>query len=468
MKPSRFTADFLSLGPVRAMVMSPAFPVVLQVLMLAVVLAATWPGLGVGPGLGEKATDIVRKTNLTTLTVWGLWWPAMVVTVLVLGRIWCTVCPLELLNRAGHTLARRLGLRGLRISPYLRRGWGFIAVYLVIQFLVAGAGLHHVPHYTALFILALVAGAFITGFATREPRAFCRTLCPAGALLSVYSRFTPVQLDIHDPDVCSSCPEKDCVTARNRYRFDARSCPSFIVPFRREPSDGCTLCFQCAKACPYGNIGFGVVTSDAPVRKKSLLRPFEAAFIFMEFGFVTHEMLEEVPHIDAYFALVPRHLAAVTFPGAFETMEAGWYLLVFPFLVWAIFAVAARLWSQSIPLEAGLAVATGAAPVVALAHATKGVFKIAEWGGYLPGALSDPAGLDVMHEIASTGAAPAHLMSLETMAWLALPVMLAMAWRAWKWAQDIPPSLWPFSRGGLILAAAWFTAILTAWTAGPA
>jgi hypothetical protein len=68
---------------------------------------------------------------------------------------------------------------------------------------------------------------------------------------------------------------KDCVRAENRSRFDKRSCPSLLTRFRRQASDGCVLCLQCAKVCPYENMGWRLVTSEAPVRQKALLRPCE-------------------------------------------------------------------------------------------------------------------------------------------------------------------------------------------------
>jgi len=84
-----------------------------------------------------------------------------------------------------------------------------------------------------------------------------------------------IALDIQEPGVCKSCRTKDCVAQKNRYRFDKRGCPSLLQPFNRKQSDGCVLCFQCAKVCPYGNLGFGLLRGEASSRKHRLLRPFE-------------------------------------------------------------------------------------------------------------------------------------------------------------------------------------------------
>ncbi len=171
----------------------------------------------------------------------------MIVVVIALGRVWCTVCPMELVNRLGDSLARLAGWPRAPLGSFLRAGWVTVVLYLVLQLLVAGISMHRVPHYTALLLWTLMGIALLTGLVFREGRSFCKGLCPAAALLSVYGRSTPLQLEVREPEVCAACRTKDCVLDENRRRFDKRSCPSYLVPYRRHPSDGCILCLQCAK-----------------------------------------------------------------------------------------------------------------------------------------------------------------------------------------------------------------------------
>ena len=44
-----------------------------------------------------------------------------------------------------------------------------------------------------------MSGALVTGLVFRQPRSFCKAFCPSGALLSVYGRYNPVQLEARDP-----------------------------------------------------------------------------------------------------------------------------------------------------------------------------------------------------------------------------------------------------------------------------
>ena len=462
---SRIKLNLLSFAPVRSLVMAPAFPVALQAVALIAVAWLAFNGLGLGLGMEANELLVLRKTNLTTLVIWGLWWPGMIAVALAFGRAWCTVCPMELVNRAGEAVARRAGWKRARLGKFLRAGWFIVVLYLILQILVAGFSIHRVPHYTSIFLLVLIAGALLTGLVFRDPRSFCRSFCPAGALLSVYGRFTPVQLEARDPSVCENCLTKDCIRPENRWNFDKRSCPSLLVPFRRSPSDGCVLCLQCAKVCPYHNMGIGLVDPGAPVRRKSLLLPYEAAFVMVALGFVSHELIGEVKWLDHLFHALPEWLNNF-FPSVnFGWFEALWFLVLFPLVVWGLIAGSGYLMGHRGSLKTLLlAAATGAAPVVAVAHLAKAAAKITSWGGFLPLAVQDPGGFDTFQRLAEHSlATPAGLLGISLLGWVMVPLIFLMAWKAWRWSRQVPPESLIGARAGLAGVALLFSAVLTVW-----
>lgn len=466
MKPTaQVMFDILRWRPLRRVARSTAFPIVLQIATLIGVIALVVAGLGIGVGTKPAELMTLRKTNLTTLVVWGLWWPGMIAVAIAFGRAWCTVCPMELVNRVGDATARKLGWSRLPLGRVLRAGWVVVLLYVALQVMVAGLSIHRVPHYTAIFLLALIGLALVTGVVFREPRSFCRAFCPASALLSVYGRNTAVQLEARDASVCASCSTKDCVRAENRHRFDKRSCPSLLRPFHRDASDGCVLCFQCAKVCPHANVGFGMVSLDAPVRRRGLLRPFEAAFVMVALGFVSHEIVGEVKWLDEIFHVVPSALARTWPSVSFGWFEAVWFLLLFPLVLWGAIAGVAYLLGHRDRVPALLlAAATGAAPVVAMAHLAKAAAKVTSWAGYVPLALSEPRGLATLRQLSEhVTTAPRPMIALSLLGWLMLALVLAVAAKAWRWRQEIPTNVIVAARTGLAGAALLFSVVLTTW-----
>ncbi len=459
--------DLLKVRSMARLVRARWFPLAFQLLILAAILAVAAAGVGLGRQMNSSELAVFRKTNLTTLLVWGLWWPAMVVVMVLAGRVWCTVCPLELVDRAGDWLGRRLGLRRLRVGPVLLAGWGMLSVYLAFHILVAAADLHRVPYLTALVVFALVVAAFLAGLSFRHPRAFCTTFCPAGVMLSTYARFTPLQLEVRDPDTCSACETKDCIRESNRFRLDARSCPSLLRPYARKASDGCTLCFQCAKVCPHDNVGFGLVAPEAPIRRKIFLTGPETLFLLVVTGFLVSETTEDVSWLNRGVESLLGRLET------FLSLGEGWaellvFLVVLPLVLWALVALVARaLGARSGTTRLLVAAATAAAPVVAAVHAVKGLAKILEWGPYLPLAIHDPRGLDSLTAI-RTGQLPAPhaLVGLGPVGWLGLPVLAAVSW--WSWRQVGAWETWDRQVGRVAVAvvAVVFGGILASWVVG--
>ncbi len=466
MKPrNNFFFDGLAFSSVRWILRNPVFPVLLQAMALAAVLVLAFNGLSIGTDRTQDEIMTLRKTNLTTLFVWGLWWPGLIAVTLVFGRLWCTVCPMEMVNRFADICAGRLGLPRIRLGKFLSAGWMIVVIYLLLQLLVAGLSIHRVPHYTAIFLFVLIGGSLVSGLVFRDPRSFCRAFCPAGTLLSVYGRYTPVQLDACDPAVCGACKSRDCVRPENRARFDKRSCPSLLTPFRRQSSDGCVLCLQCAKVCPYDNIGFGWVAPSAPIRQPSLLNPVEAIFILIALGFVAHEVIGEVKWFDAIFHAIPTSINA-WFPSvSFGWFEALWFLVLFPVMMFWIIALISRIFGYRGRIGSlFLAAATGAAPVVAIAHLAKAVAKMSAWGGYLPQAIRDPQGMETLRAILSKSTpSPAGLLGLSCVGWIMLALILLMAWKSWKWSRQASVEATGAALAGLVSSAVLFTTVLVIW-----
>ena len=462
--PSRLTLDLLRPPGVVRLLGSPLFPLGLQVLTLLALAALVANAWGLGLDLEPDQLQTFRKTNLTTLAVWGLWWPGMILVALTLGRAWCTICPMELVARLSHRLARR-HWRGLALPSWARAAWPALVLYLLLQALVASAAIHRLPHYTALMLLALPLLALAAGALLRHPRGFCVALCPAGPLLSVYGRLGLMQLDRRDDATCERCVGRECMSAQTRDQLDRRSCPSLIRPFARAQGDACVLCFQCAKTCPHDNIGFGVPRAHSALRRPTHLAPVELAFVVIVSGFVTYELTGELPTLARWFSVVPEALAATPLPLSLRSWQAVWYLAIFPATLWSLVALATKLLWPRQPLKVSMGSAiSGAIAVVAAAHAAKALAKLSDWAGFLPLALTEPGGEHTLAAIETHSLlAPGPLVTLPAVGAVALVAMALLLWHR-RSRHDLASveSRGP-TRLGTVAALTLFIPILVCW-----
>jgi hypothetical protein len=212
-------------------------------------------------------------------------------------------------------------------------------------------------------------------------------------------------------------------------------------------------------------MGWGPATSEAPVRQKALLRPFEAAFVMVALGFVSHEVIGEVKWLEEIFHTAPEWLNRLAPAAPFGWIEGLWFLVFFPLAVWAaICGLSYTIGYRGSIRTLLLAAATGAAPAVAIAHLAKAAAKVSSWGGFLPLALGDPQGIETMKGLTErTLNAPTGLVALSMVGWVMLALSLVVAWKAWNWARHMPPAYLAAARTGLASAAVLFGIVLTIW-----
>jgi len=93
-----------------------------------------------------------------------------------------------------------------------------------------------------LVIQFLILGIFIAG-SYSAPWFWCRYLCPLGALMGIFAKFSLLGLR-RSPTKCERCP------------YCVRACPTQVrileLPWRKFNDPDCVLCFECIAACPHG------------------------------------------------------------------------------------------------------------------------------------------------------------------------------------------------------------------------
>jgi len=420
--------NLLQVSGVRALILWRGFPYVFQALMVAVFGALAVIGWGLYPPAGVNP-KLYAKSNLVTLLIWGLWWPAMVWVAVLLGRAWCMICPLELVSNLSERLARRMGVRQRVLGRWIVAGTIIVVLYALLQLLVATAQLHRTPAYTAWFLTGLLVLAAVTGLLWKD-RAFCRGFCPVGLLFGTYGRGGMLAVRAGPAETCAACAGKDCVNTCNRLKPDARSCPSLLNPPKLDSNKDCLVCAQCIKACEPDNMRlllrplFSKADAREPLANWSV-----TLFVMLVSGFVTWELCTEWKKAEVVFLAAPNWVIVqtATAGAAAGFLKWAWALLIVPGVVWLALASLVRLLGERRRVGEILRTMTlPMAVVISVGHMSKGLAKFVSWLPFLPGALRDPAGVATAQAIsAKTLAVPTALLSPATVSATCLALMAA-------------------------------------------
>ncbi|QKG79254.1 4Fe-4S binding protein [Tenuifilum thalassicum] len=381
------------------------FPIVLKYFSLAALVML------VVLGFSASSSDPVflkqlRNTNLGNLIVWSYWWPAIIILAIFFGRVWCMVCPVELIT----TAFSKIGLKRKR-PRWLLSGWIITVFYLLILFVgIQVFAIHRNPTFMALYLLTIVAISVLVG-AIFEKNTFCRYVCPVGYLLGLYSKLSFLGWRVKDKGICDSCTDKSCISKNYQYNLNVKSCGVDLYPANISDNSNCILCGGCLKACsryqtqknvnrPNPQLTYTGFANDL-FKLKPLKLP-EMVFVLVISGFVISEIWSEWKVTDSILNFLPhlllKHLAlSPTANGLFSGIILFgliplliWYL---PYLIAKISGFTLKL--KNYLLNYGLAFI----PIIASAHLSKAILKTTSRLPYFKYLSSDITGKITANQI---------------------------------------------------------------------
>ena len=164
---------------------------------------------------------------------WGIWWPFVMLSTMLLGRVWCGVfCPEGALTE----LVSRHGL-GRAIPRWIRwSGWPFTAFVCTTVYgqLVS---VYEYPQAALLVLggstVAAVAVGFIYG---KGKRVWCRYLCPANGVFSLLAKIAPLHFRVDEE-----------AWKRDTRRVPMVNCAPLIDIRHMKSASACHACGRCSE-----------------------------------------------------------------------------------------------------------------------------------------------------------------------------------------------------------------------------
>ena len=184
-----------------------------------------------------------RAGRVANVMAWGLWWPGLIILSVLLGRVWCAVCPL---SSGAEVIQQRSG-RGLPPMSWLKDAWpvpaliGFGGIIWIEH--VTDMSAH--PRATAVLLLSLAVIAAAVGWLYQR-HTWCRWLCPLGAMSAAFSTVSALRVRARREVCQASCTKNECYKGSEQ----AKGCPMFNHVLFLNSGEHCKLCLECIRACP--------------------------------------------------------------------------------------------------------------------------------------------------------------------------------------------------------------------------
>lgn len=202
--------------------------------------------------------------SIATLLTWTIWWAAIIFTFVLLGRVWCMMCPF---GAAQDLVSRRFSLKRNFPKP-LQNIWLSTILFMFLTWWDSYNGIVNNPRLTSWLLIGFTVVSILTALVYTR-RTFCRYICPLGGLIGLYSMFSPLELRNRSIDVCRAHKEKGCMRGSKQ----GYPCPMFVTPMTLQRNNFCNLCGECIKSCTPDNIvlRFRSFAADLWVTSKGFL-----------------------------------------------------------------------------------------------------------------------------------------------------------------------------------------------------
>jgi polyferredoxin len=172
-------------------------------------------------------------TRFAQFAFWGIWWPFVLISMMLMGRMWCGVlCPEGFVTEQ----VSRFGL-GRPIPRWIKwGGWPFVA-FLGTTIYGQLVSVYEYPKAALLVLGGSTVAAIAVGLVYgRNKRVWCRHLCPVNGVFGLLARLAPVHFHT----------DRDAWDAPSRRKVIPINCAPLVDIRRMDSAAECHMCGRCA------------------------------------------------------------------------------------------------------------------------------------------------------------------------------------------------------------------------------
>ena len=183
----------------------------------------------------ETAHVLNNLTIFAQFVFWGIWWPFVLISMVLVGRVWCGVlCPEGALSEWASSKGRN------RAIPRWMRwgGWPFVAFSMTTLY-GQMVSVYQYPKAVLLVLGGSTVAAIVVGYLYgREKRVWCKYLCPVNGVFSLLSKLAPMHYKV------------DAAAWRGSYnntiRIQPVNCAPLVAMRQMEGASDCHMCGRCS------------------------------------------------------------------------------------------------------------------------------------------------------------------------------------------------------------------------------
>lgn len=183
----------------------------------------------------ETARVFTHLTVFSQFVFWGIWWPFVLLSMVLVGRVWCGVlCPEGSLTEWASSKGRN------RPIPRWMRwgGWPFVAF---VGTTVYGqmVSVYQYPKAVLLVLGGSTLAAIAIGYwYGREKRVWCKYLCPVNGVFGLLSKLAPLHYKV-DADAWRT-------SYHSVIRIQPVNCAPLVALRKMEGASDCHMCGRCS------------------------------------------------------------------------------------------------------------------------------------------------------------------------------------------------------------------------------